>query len=145
MIKNQAIAALEPLVGTWKLTMTNSWFLDSLETKVQGTATIEWLDDAFLILRSEFGANERDWTWVFGRSDANERYVLLYHDGRGVARVFDMTFGGGNWTISREDPDFHQRVISTVESDRIVSDVQASEDAGATWRKDFDLIWERQD
>jgi len=144
-MKNEGIAALAPLVGRWKLTMTNSWFLESLETKVEGSASIEWLDDAFLILRSEFGANERDWTWVFGRSDANDRYVLLYHDGRGVARVFDMTFGDGRWTISREDPDFHQRIISTVEPDRIVSDVGASEDAGNTWRKDFDMIWERQD
>ena len=65
-------------------------------------------------------------------------------DQRGVARLFDMTFGDGHWTISREDPDFHQRIVSTVEPGRIVSDVQASEDAGATWRKDFDLLWERQ-
>jgi len=143
-VKNEAIAALEPLVGNWKLTMTNAWFLDSLETKVEGTATIEWLDDAFLILRSEFGAKERDWTWVMGRSDANDRYVLLYYDQRGVARVVDMSFGDGEWSISREDPDFHQRVISTVAPDRIVSDVGASEDAGTTWRKDFDMIWERQ-
>ena len=48
--------------------MTNSWFLESLETKVEGSASIEWLDDAFLILRSEFGAKERDWTWVMGRA-----------------------------------------------------------------------------
>jgi hypothetical protein len=46
--------------------------------------------------------------------------------------------------MTREDPDFHQRLISTVESDRITSQVEASEDAGKTWRKDFDLIWERQ-
>jgi hypothetical protein len=143
-VKNEAIAALEPLVGTWKLTITNAWFLDSLETKVEGTARIEWLDKAFLVLRSDFGDEAQDWTWVFGRSDANDRYQMLYHDGRGVARVFEMTFGDGRWTISREDPDFHQRIVSTVEPDRIMSQVDASEDAGASWRKDFDLIWERQ-
>ena len=143
-MKNDAIAALQPLVGSWKLTMTNSWFLDSLEAKVEGSATIEWLDDAFLVLRSDFGADERAWTWVFGRSDANDRYVLLYHDGRGVARLFEMTFGEGRWTLSREDPDFHQRIVSTVEADRIFSEVDASEDFGKTWRRDFDLIWERQ-
>jgi hypothetical protein len=91
MLRNEAIAALEPLVGAWKLTMTGAWFLDSLETKVEGTARIEWLDEAFLVLRSEFDS-EREWTWVFGRSEANERYQVLYHDQRGVARVFDMTF-----------------------------------------------------
>jgi hypothetical protein len=143
-MKNEAIAALEPLVGDWKLTMTNAWFLDSMDTKVEERASIEWLDDAFLVLRSWSDAEEREWTWVIGRSDANERYEVLYHDERGVARVFEMTFGDGRWTMSREDPDFHQRLVSTVEPDRITSQVDASEDAGKTWRKDFDLIWERQ-
>jgi hypothetical protein len=91
MTRNEAIAALEPLVGTWKLTLTNAWFLDSLDIKVEGKATIEWLDDAFLVLRSEFPDEGQDWTWVFGRSDANEQYNVLYHDLRGVARVFEMT------------------------------------------------------
>ena len=143
-MRNEGISALEQLVGDWKLTMRNAWFLDSLETEVTGSARIEWLDDAFLILRSEFGASERDWTWVFGRSDANDRYVLLYHDHRGVARVFDMSFGDGQWVIWREDPDFHQRIVTSVEPDLMVASVDASEDAGRTWRKDFDLIWERQ-
>jgi hypothetical protein len=31
-----------------------------------------------------------------------------------------------------------------VESDRIVSRWEASEDLGKTWRKDFDLIFERR-
>ena len=143
-MKNEAIAALEPLVGDWKLTMTGAWVLDSLDTKVEGSAHIEWLGDAFLVSTSEFGG-EPDWTWVFGRSDANERYEVLYHDQRGVSRVFDMTFGDGKWTLSREDPDFHQRLVASVEPDRIVSQFDASEDGGKTWRKDFDMIWERQD
>jgi hypothetical protein len=34
--------------------------------------------------------------------------------------------------------------VATVESDRIVSRWEASEDLGKTWRKDFDLIFERR-
>jgi hypothetical protein len=39
-MKNEAIAALEPLVGEWKLTMTNAWFLDPPDQKVEGSARI---------------------------------------------------------------------------------------------------------
>jgi hypothetical protein len=45
--------------------------------------------------------------------------------------------------MNRADPDFHQRFISTVGPDRIDGRWEASEDAGTTWRKDFDLIFER--
>jgi hypothetical protein len=37
----------------------------------------------------------------------------------------------------------HQRLIAEVEPDRILARAEASEDAGHTWRKDFDLTYER--
>jgi hypothetical protein len=146
-VRNEAVARLDGLVGTWKLTLTNAWFLDRMDVEQQGSATVEWLDDAFLVLRGGFGADVgggQVWEWVFGRSDANEQYLVLYHDGRGVSRLFRMTFGDGQWTMVREDPDFHQRFVATVEPDRILGSWDASEDSGKTWRKDFDLIFERQ-
>ena len=111
---------------------------------MHGKATIEWLNDDFLHLRSELGEEHSSWDWVIGRSDAHEELTLLYHDDRGVCRVFAMTFADGAWTLTRVDPDFHQRWIATVEPDRIVGRWEASEDGGATWRTDFDLIWERR-
>lgn len=80
---------------------------------------------------------------VIGRSDANDAYVALYHDDRGVCRQFAMTFDGRHWTMTREDPDFHQRFIAEVGEDRILGCWEASEDQGRTWRKDFDLTFER--
>jgi hypothetical protein len=142
-MRNEALTKLDGLVGDWKLTMTDAWFLDSPDVRVEGSATIEWLGDAFLMLRSIFDGKP-DWEWVIGRSDSHERYVVLYHDNRGVCRVFDMTFGDGDWRMERYDPDFHQRLIATVEPDRILSRFEASEDEGRTWRKDFDMIFERK-
>ena len=55
-----------------------------------------------------------------------------------------MTFANGEWRLERKDPDFHQRFIATVEPDRISGHWDASEDFGKTWRKDFDLIYDRQ-
>jgi hypothetical protein len=142
-VKNPALADLEGLVGTWKLTMTDAWFLESRAIEVHGEATIDWLGEGFLQMRSELGG-QPGWHFVIGRSDANEQLVLLYHDERGVNRLFQMTFGEGEWRLAREDPDFHQRFVATVEQDRIHGRWDASEDAGQTWRKDFDLIFERQ-
>jgi hypothetical protein len=82
-------------------------------------------------------------TFVIGRSDANDKFIALYHDDRGVCREFDMTLDGQRWTMTREDPDFHQRFIADITPDRILARTEASEDRGRTWRKDFDLTYER--
>jgi transcriptional regulator with XRE-family HTH domain len=142
--RNEALQRLETLVGDWKLTLTDAWFLESPDVEQYGQASVAWLGDAFLHLRGELGEEHSTWDWVFGRSDATEQLTVLYHDDRGVCRVFAMTFEpDGEWTMTREDPDFHQRFIGTVGADRIDGRWEASEDAGATWRKDFDLIFER--
>ena len=143
-MKNEALRQLDGLVGEWKLTMTHAWFLDDPDLEVEGHAEIGWLGDAFLEVRATLGTAQSDWHWIVGRSDAREQLVMLYHDERGVLRVFDMTFRDGAWTMVREDPDFHQRFIATVGPDRIDGRWEASEDAGATWRKDFDLTFERR-
>jgi hypothetical protein len=54
-----------------------------------------------------------------------------------------MSFADGDWRMLREDPDFHQRFVATVTSDRIEGHWNTSEDQGVTWRKDFDLIFDR--
>lgn len=144
-MRNEALQRLEGLIGEWKLTMTDAWFLESPAIEVDGSATIAWLGDAFVEMRGTLGTDQGDWHWVIGRSDPREQLVLLYHDERGVCRVFDMTFAAGQWTLVREDPDFHQRFIATVEPDRIVARFEASEDQGVTWRKDFDLFFVRRD
>lgn len=144
-MRNPALEKLEPLIGEWKLTLTNAWFLDSMDIEVPGSASISWLADAFIVMRWRTGDDPaQDSHLVFGRSDARDEYKALYHDERGVCRLFDVTFDDGEWTWSREDPDFHQRFIGTVTADRIDARTEASDDGGKTWRKDFDLIFERR-
>jgi hypothetical protein len=132
----------EVFVGNWTLTITNQWWLDDPTTVTSGTATCDWLGDSFIRLQAEFDG-EPTWDFVFGRSDARGEFVALYHDERGVQRVFDVTLEDGIWTMSRTDPDFHQRLLGRVEGDRMVGQTDMSEDQGKTWRKDFDLIFER--
>ena len=54
--------------------------------------------------------------------------------------MFHATFVGDTLTLLRQDPDFHQRFIATITSARIEGHWDASDDAGASWRKDFDVI-----
>jgi hypothetical protein len=145
-MRNTEMAKLGALVGDWSMTMSDAWFLEPPGTTVPGTTTIEWFGESLLVVRSVFGGGRHvhsEMSLVLGRSDPNDQFVALYQDDRGVCRHYAMTFDGGHWTMTREDPDFHQRFIADVEKDRIFGSWQASEDAGKTWRKDYGLIFER--
>lgn len=141
-MRNPALAELGVLLGDWDLTMRGAWFLDSPDTEVRGRATFAWIGEAFVAMRSELGGDPA-WDLAIGHSDARGSYTALYHDERGVSRVFAMTFSPTAWTLVREDPDFHQRFVGERHDDRIVGRWDASEDQGRTWRKDFDLVFER--
>lgn len=146
-MRNKAMEQLNPLVGTWQTTMRNAWFLDPPDQEIPGTTTIEWLGDAFVLFRWTTPDDEAnpsgEMTLTLGRSDAQDTYTALYHDERGVCRTYAMTFDGSHWTLTREDPDMFQRFIADVAPDRITGRWEASEDHGSTWRKDYDLIFER--
>ena len=144
-MRNTELAKLEGLVGEWTTTVSDAWFLEPPGTEVPGRTTVEWLGESLLFVRSLMGegAEQSETNLVLGRSDANDIFVALYQDSRGVCREFAMTFDGVRWTLRREDPDFHQRFIADVEKDRILGRWEASEDQGGTWRKDFDLTFRR--
>jgi hypothetical protein len=141
-VRNPSLEPLDVLVGDWDLTLSDAWFLESRDVRQRGRATVRWLGDAFVELAAEM-EGEHIWHLVLGRSDATDQLVALYHDPRPTSRLFQMTFTGDEWTMHREDPDFHQRFVARVGADRIDGHWDASEDEGATWRKDFDLTFER--
>jgi hypothetical protein len=142
-MRNEAVADLDVLIGDWDLTISGMWFLESLDIEQHGQATFEWLGDAFVVMRATL-ENEPTWDFVFGHSDAASTRYALYHDNRGVNRLFVMTFGAGEWTMERTDPDFHQRFIATVGRDEVDGRWEASDDDGLTWRKDLDLRFQRR-
>lgn len=77
------------------------------------------------------------------RKGCADQYYMLYHDDRGVARVFEMELSDQGWTLLREDADFYQRFQADLAEDLITGASEASEDKGLTWRKDFDLVFTR--
>jgi hypothetical protein len=142
-VRNPAVDALDILVGEWELTLTDAWFLESRDVRQHGHATARWLGEAFVELEAEM-EGEPVWHFVFGRSDPENQLVTLYHDPRPTSRLFRTTFTNGEWVMLRENPDMHKRFVATVAADRIEGHWDASEDGGVTWRKDFDLIFERR-
>jgi len=131
-------------MGDWVVTITNMWWLEDPTTVTTGSAKCEWLGDSFIRFEVEFDG-EPTWEFMFGRSDAKDQFVVLYSDERGVQRVFELTIDDDTWMMSRADPDFHQRLLGRIEGNRMIGQTDASEDKGTTWRKDFDLIFERAD
>lgn len=144
-MRNTELEKLDGLVGEWTTTLSDAWFLEPPGLQVPGTTTIKRLGESLLVVRTELGESEHhsEMSIVIGRSDPNDVFVALYQDERGVCRQFAMTFDSGHWTMTREDPDFHQRFIADVDKDRILGRWEASDDQGKTWRKDFDLTFER--
>ncbi len=141
-MRNPVLQQLDVLIGEWKITVDNCWFFESLETQKFGHATIAWLGEGFVTLEAEM-EGEPAWHFVFGRSDADDQSLALYHDPRGTSRLFRMELGDGTLSMARADPDMHQRMGGTFTPDRIAWSADASDDAGVTWRKDFDLVFDR--
>ena len=146
-MRSEAMERLDVLVGSWRTTMRNAWFLEPPDREVPGSATVEWLSDAFVVFRwtmeGDVGGATSEMVLVLGRSDPQDAYTALYHDERGVCRVYAMTFDGSHWTLNREDTDLFQRFVADVGPDLIHGRWEASDDEGATWRTDFELVFQR--
>lgn len=103
-MRNPVLARLDALVGDWR----GEAILDG---KVVGRSNVhnEWLDDGFLLMRTELGETTPDippeWiahapfpvSMVIGLDDSGEQFTVLYSDARDVHRVYQMTFGDNVW------------------------------------------------
>lgn len=141
--KKSRLHQLDVLIGNWDVTMSGAWFLDNLETEVKGSASFEWIENAFVLWKWQLGTDEVPGADVniIGYSDAADKFEMFYHDIRGVSRIFDMEFDGKHWDMLREDPDFHQKLSFKIDGDTMTGATYASDDKGKTWRKDFDLLF----
>ena len=112
----------------------------------------EWaLDGRFLVQRTEISIPEApNSISIIGADPRGDAYAQHYFDSRGVIRVYAMTFEDGVWTLLRDSPDFSdlsfwQRYTGTFSEDGATIDGhwEMSHDEGATWEKDFDLVYRR--
>jgi hypothetical protein len=134
-----ATSALLPLIGEWQTTM-----LFPGQT-LEGEASFDWLSPGGLVaMRSKtLGA------WlppaavaVIGHDDDTARWSMVYHDDRGVSRIYAMTIESGNWTLECKPEGFFQRFHATIENGRIEGAWTKSYD-GENWEDDFRILYRR--
>lgn len=78
VMKKPQLKDLEVLIGNWDWTLPNAQFLDSLETTVVGTASFEWIDNAFVLWRFKLGSNNvPESVSIIGYSSPTERFEVF--------------------------------------------------------------------
>jgi hypothetical protein len=83
-------------------------------------------------------------TWIIGRDADSEDFTVLYHDSRGVSRVYGMSLIDGVWRMWRNHPTFAQRFEARISQDRTVIEArwEKSKDQ-AGWEHDFSMRFRR--
>lgn len=143
---NEAVERLAAFVGEWNVEA--SLQLDP-PGGIRGRTVFEWMPgERFLVQRWKVGHPDApDGIAIIGFDQVRQTYLQHYFDSRGVARVYEMTFGDGVWTLERNSADFspldfRQRFTATFgEGGKTIDGRWETSDDGVTWERDFDLIY----
>lgn len=132
------IENLGPLIGTWDVEVV---FPTDPPGTMHGVAVFDWLEGGAFVVE-HFGSS----AWIMGLDDSTGVFSVLYHDERGVSRVYQMSLNLGVWKIWRDAPGFSQRFEGTFREDgkRITARWELSSD-GTTWEHDFNLTYTKRD
>lgn len=135
-------------IGTWAIEVIHP-HLQS--TPIVGEARFEWLDDSYVIQRTQIEKPEfPNSIIIYHWDETTQRYVQHYFDSRGVTRLYEMSFDNGVWKLWRTEPDFSpldffQRFSGEVDKtgNVIESSWEHSAD-GVHWEHDFKLVYRRK-
>jgi hypothetical protein len=145
--QNPALKDLNVLIGAWDVELSNAQFLPNPTATVHMRASFEWIEDGdCLVMRHGSKATGPPYaTWLIGRDETSDEYVVLYCDDRRVSRVYRMQFVNGKWHMWRDAPGFSQRFTGMLneDGDTVTASWEMSRDNGKTWKHDFDLTYRR--
>ena len=96
---NPALNNLGLLVGHWKVDLV--FPADPTDIK-HAQVAFEWLEDGAFIVK-----HFADSTWIIGPDDSTEMYCALYHDGRGVSRIYQMSLKVASGSCGEMRQAFH--------------------------------------
>lgn len=139
----QALRALEPLVGEWTVEAKGP---DGQAWPGEGRAIFQWHSSkAHLEQRTAIGVEGApDSLSIIGCDAANGTFVLLYSDERGVCRIYSMKFDGGEWVLQRDGDPFPQRFVGTISADaRTISGRWEKAEGGGDFAIDFYLTYRK--
>jgi hypothetical protein len=151
-----ALTALAMLVGEWTMEV-------DIPGVPAGRAVFEWaLDGNFLVQRNEIPHPDfPDSQLIVGASSdsassdgasscsaTGATFFQHYFDSRGVARIYQMEFGDGKWTLLRNTPDFEpldfqQRFTGEIVDNNTINGGWEHSADGETWEHDFTLSYYR--
>lgn len=79
-----------------------------------------------------------------GCDAANDTYIRLHSDERGICRIYQMSIDEREWRLWREGEPFPQRFTATIIDDGnpIAGSWEKAPD-GHTWETDFNLTYRR--
>jgi hypothetical protein len=134
-----AMARLAAFVGEW----TQEVDITGIPA---GRTVFEWmLGGSFLRQRYEIPHPEfPDSILIIAADPGGATYTQHYFDSRGVARIYSMTFGEGQWTLLRDAKDFTrldfaQRFTGAFDGDGTINGAWERSRDGVTWELDFSL------
>jgi hypothetical protein len=143
--------SLEPLIGEWTMETVFPRSSPAASVSADGVArtVFEYLPGSqFVIQRWETPHPlAPDGIAIIGWDTGRGSFLQHYFDSRGVARLYEMSFGDLRWRLSRLAPDFSplevaQRYTGTISDDGCTIDgswEHSTEDSG--WEHDFRLTY----
>ncbi len=139
---NLPLEPAQALIGAWEMVGRHPLF----SAAVHGRASFEWLEPgALLVWRTAYERpGPPSGTAVIGCDDAGGACQMLYHDERGVSRIYQVSFAPGVWKMWREAPGFFQRLTGTMSQDSstLVLHTELARDE-VHWEPDLEVIYTR--
>jgi hypothetical protein len=146
-LDRRALDRLDAFVGDWRVEASFP-SLPPLEGFIP--AHFEWLLERQFLLETSVAAQPVPNSYrLIGYDAARDAYTQHYFDSRGVARVYEMTFDGRLWTLSRDKPDFTslefaQHFTGTFEDGgSVIRGRWEIRHPDKDWELDFDLTYTR--
>jgi hypothetical protein len=150
---DNSIERLAPYIGEWQMQAVFPGSSQTQAAAAQSAArtVFEWLAGRqFVLQRWEVpDPAAPDGIAIIGSGRGRGTYRQHYFDSRGVARLYEMSFADGLWTLSRTTSDFSpldfsQRYTATFSDDgRTIDGSWESSSDGLRWEHDFQLVYTR--
>ena len=142
-----SLADLGFLIGEWDMAISGTSFLPDPDQVVHGR--LEFLateDGRFLIMRQGVEpSGPPAASWVIGRDDSKGEYTVLYADGRGVSRIYEMDLTRDSWQLWRNNPEFSQRFKADIRADgNLIEGRWEKRESNGVWEHDFNVTYTRR-
>jgi len=140
MSNSAPLSHFDPLIGHWTLEVGRNGQFDEV-----GTTALAWLGEkSFIVMRCDNAeGGPPSASVVIGADGDSGVCIALYHDARGVSRVYVTSFQDGVWRMRRDQEGFKQLLEARLSEDGQKMVGKWQKNTGDKWEHDFDVIYTR--